>query len=125
MDGSAFSTCVHCVLGLVLLLAPWPTGNSIIWLPLLMVTIASWAKSQKNINKYKGVIVLTNGNKVQWKKNEWSIISPPWCTRFGILLTLSALQGKPRKIKLWVAADAISEDDWRDLNQLLLQYPDI
>lgn len=48
MDGSAFSTCVHCVLGLVLLLAPWPTGNSIIWLPLLMVTIASWAKSQKH-----------------------------------------------------------------------------
>ncbi len=96
-----------------------------VWLPLLVIVIASWAKSQKNISKIKGVAVLVNGNKVQWKKNEWSIVKQPWCTRVGTLLTLSALQGKPQKIHLWVARDSLSEENWRNLNQLLLQYPDI
>ena len=112
-------------MGLVLLLAPWERENSFTWLPLLMLVVASWAKSQKSINKCKGTIVLVNGNKLQWKKNEWDIIKAPWRSRFGILLSIRALQGKPRKMKLWIAADAISEEEWRNLNQLLLQYPDI
>ncbi|HBO21585.1 MAG TPA: hypothetical protein DD649_01665 [Providencia sp.] len=120
-----FSTCVHGAVGAFLLIAPWAPENSMIWLPLLVVVVASWAKSQKNISKTKGVAVLVNGNKVQWKKNEWSIDKTPWRSRFGILLTMSALQGKPRKIHLWVARDAVSDENWRNLNQLLLQYPDI
>lgn len=95
------------------------------WLPLLIIVMVSWAESQKRISKTKGILVLVNGNKVQWKKNEWSIIKQPWCTKAGMLLTLSALQGKPQKIRLWVAKDALSEENWRNLNQLLLQYPDI
>lgn len=39
-----------------------------VWLPLLVIVIASWAKSQKSISKIKGTAVLVNGNKVQWKK---------------------------------------------------------
>ncbi|EFB71613.1 Protein of uncharacterised function (DUF1434) [Providencia rustigianii] len=120
-----FSTCFHGVTGILLLVAPWQPGNSMIWLPLLVVLVASWAKSQKNISKVKGVAVLVNGNKFQWKKNEWEIVKTPWCSRFGILLTLNALQGKPRKLRLWIAKDALSEENWRNLNQLLLQYPDI
>lgn len=120
-----FSTCVHGVIGMFLLLTPWSPGNSMIWLPLLVVVVASWAKSQKNISKIKRVAVLVNGNKLQWKKNEWRILKAPWLTRYGILLTLEALQGKPQKIHLWVAKDALSEENWRNLNQLLLQYPDI
>ncbi len=112
-------------MGLVLLLAPWERENSFTWLPLLMLVVASWAKSQKGINKCKGTIVLVNGNKLQWKKNEWDIIKAPWRSRFGILLSIRALQGKPRKMKIWIAADALSEEEWRNLNQLLLQYPDI
>ncbi|EKT64820.1 protein YgfX [Providencia burhodogranariea] len=120
-----FSTCAHGAIGFALLAAPWAQDNLVIWLPLLVVVIASWAKSQKNISKIKGVLVLLNGNKVQWKKNEWSIIKQPWCSQVGILLTLSALQGKSQEIRLWVAKDALSEESWRNLNQLLLQYPDI
>ncbi|HIE0516580.1 TPA: protein YgfX [Providencia stuartii] len=120
-----FSTCAHGVVGFILLVAPWAPGNSMVWLPLLVIVIASWAKSQKSISKIKGTAVLVNGNKVQWKKNEWSIVKQPWCSRVGGLLTLSALQGKPQKIRLWVAKDALSEESWRNLNQLLLQYPDI
>lgn len=110
---------------MLLLLAPWSQGNSVFWLPLLVVVVASWAKSQKNISKIKGVAVLVNGNKVQWKKNEWNIVKAPWLSRYGILLTLEALQGKAQKIHLWVARDSVSEENWRNLNQLLLQYPDI
>ncbi|HEM6904843.1 TPA: hypothetical protein U2I37_000470 [Providencia stuartii] len=120
-----FSTCAHGVVGFILLVAPWAPGNSMVWLPLLVIVIASWAKSQKSISKIKGTAVLVNGNKVQWKKNEWSIVKQPWCSRVGVLLTLSALQDKPQKIRLWVAKDALSEESWRNLNQLLLQYPDI
>ncbi|HHR5880383.1 protein YgfX [Providencia alcalifaciens] len=120
-----FSTCLHGVTGIILLVAPWAPGNSMIWLPLLVVLVASWAKSQKNISKVKGVAVLVNGNKLQWKKNEWEIIKAPWCSRFGILLTLNALQGKPQKLRLWIAKDSVCEENWRNLNQLLLQYPDI
>nr|WP_285316766.1 protein YgfX [Providencia rettgeri] len=120
-----FSTCVHGVVGMILLLTPWSPENSMIWLPLLVVVVASWAKSQKTISKIKGVAVLVNGNKVQWKKNEWRILKAPWLSRYGTLLTLEALQGKPQKVYLWVAKDALSEDNWRNLNQLLLQYPDI
>ncbi|GAB1438219.1 protein YgfX [Providencia sp.] len=108
-----------------MLIAPWGPNNSMIWLPLLVVVVASWAKSQKNISKIKGVAVLVNGNKIQWKKKEWSIVRTPWLSRYGILLTLEALQGKPQKSHLWVAKDALSEENWRNLNQLLLQYPDI
>ncbi|MEX6314617.1 protein YgfX [Providencia manganoxydans] len=125
MENSIFSTCIHGIVGFILLVAPWAPGNSMVWLPLLVIVIASWAKSQKNISKIKGVAVLVNGNKVQWKKNEWSIVKQPWCTRVGTLLTLSALQGKPQTIHLWVARDSLSEENWRNLNQLLLQYPDI
>ncbi len=120
-----FSTCIHGVIGAFVLIAPWVSETSMIWLPLLVVIVASWAKSQKNISKIKGIVVLVNGNKVQWKKNEWYIDKAPWRSRFGILLTLSALQGKPKKIHLWIAKDALSEENWRNLNQLLLQYPDI
>jgi len=120
-----FSTCAHGLVGFILLVAPWAPGNSMVWLPLLAIVIASWAKSQKSISKIKGTAVLVNGNKVQWKKNEWNIIKQPWCSRVGILLTLSALQGKQQKIRLWIAKDALSEESWRNLNQLLLQYPDI
>lgn len=108
-----------------LLVAPWARAHSMIWLPLLAVVVASWVKSQKNISKIKGVAVLVNGNKVQWKKNEWNIVKAPWLSRYGILLSLEALQGKQQKIHLWVAKDSVSEESWRNLNQLLLQYPDI
>ncbi|EKT55883.1 protein YgfX [Providencia sneebia] len=122
-----FSTCAHGLVGFILLATPWASNNTIpmMWLPLLIIVMVSWAESQKRISKTKGILVLVNGNKVQWKKNEWSIIKQPWCTKAGMLLTLSALQGKPQKIRLWVAKDALSEENWRNLNQLLLQYPDI
>ena len=120
-----FSTCVHGAVGMFLLVAPWAPAHSMIWLPLLAVVVAIWAKSQKNISKIKGVAVLVNGNKGQWKKNEWNIVKAPWLSRYGILLSLEALQGKQQKIHLWVAKDSVSEESWRNLNQLLLQYPDI
>ncbi len=46
-----------------------------VWLPLLAIVIASWAKSQKSISKIKGTAVLVNGNKVQWKKTSGILLS--------------------------------------------------
>ncbi|CAQ83301.1 MULTISPECIES: protein YgfX [Photorhabdus] len=121
------STCAHGVIALIVLLAPWPADDAIFcifWLPLVLLIIASWGRSQKNIRKSQGILVLLNDNKLQWKKHEWQIIRQPWLCRYGLLITAQSFYNQ-KKIRLWIASDSMSQDEWRNINQLLLQYPDI
>ncbi|RAX01461.1 MULTISPECIES: protein YgfX [unclassified Photorhabdus] len=121
------STCVHGAIALIVLLAPWPADDAIFWifwLPLVLLIIASWGRSQKNIRKSQGLLVLLSDNKLQWKKHEWLIIRRPWLCRYGVLITAQSFYNQ-KKIRLWVASDGMSQDEWRHINQLLLQYPDI
>ncbi|WP_445497048.1 protein YgfX [Photorhabdus sp. SF281] len=118
------STCVHGVIALIVLLAPWQADDSIFWLPLVLLIIASWGRSQKNIRKLQGSLVLFNNNKLQWKKHEWQIIRQPWVCRYGVLITAQSFYNR-KKIRLWIASDGMPQDEWRNINQLLLQYPDI
>ncbi|AKH64298.1 MULTISPECIES: protein YgfX [Photorhabdus] len=117
------STCVHGAIAFIVLLAPWPADDSIFWLPLVLLVIASWGRSQKNIRKLQGPLVLLNNNKLQWKKHEWQIIRQPWMCRYGVLITAQSFYNR-KKIRLWIASDSMPQDEWRNINQLLLQYPD-
>ena len=119
-----FSTGIYVAFEIALLLYPWPTDFIYIWVPLLLLLIASWYFTQKNISKIKGDLVLLNGNRIQWKLHEWQLTKQPWISRFGTRITLTSILNK-KQITLWVAFDSMTESEWRNFSQLLMQYPDI
>lgn len=119
-----FSTGAYVAFEIVLLLYPWPVDFIYIWVPLLLLLIASWYFTQKNISKIKGDLVLLNGNRIQWKLHEWQLTKRPWISRFGARITLVSILNK-KQITLWVAFDSMAENEWRNFSQLLMQYPDI
>nr|WP_232370296.1 protein YgfX [Xenorhabdus lircayensis] len=126
-----FSTSVHGGVAVAALLAPWSVNGVSFWLPLLAIIMISWAWSRKNIRQCQGRLVLFRGNKVHWQKAAWSIAQPPWFNRYGMVVILHAFgraeenSYHPTPIRLWLAADSVSPEAWRHLNQLMRQYPDI
>ncbi|MEQ5093405.1 protein YgfX [Proteus terrae] len=119
-----FSTVTYVAFVIGLLLYPWPPDFIYVWVPLLLFLIGSWYFTQKNISRIKGDFVLLNGNRIQWKQHEWQITKHPWISRFGTRITLTSILNK-KQITLWVAFDSMTENEWRNFSQLLMQYPDI
>lgn len=119
-----FSTVTYVAFEIGLLLYPWPPDFIYVWVPLLLLLIGSWYFTQKNISRIKGDFVLLNGNRIQWKLHEWQITKRPWISRFGTRITLTSILNK-KQITLWVAFDSMTENEWRNFSQLLMQYPDI
>lgn len=119
-----FSTVAYVAFEIGLLLYPWPPDFIYIWVPLLLFLIGGWYFTQKNISRIKGDFALLNGNRVQWKLHEWQITKRPWISRFGTRITLTSILNK-KQITLWVAFDSMTENEWRNFSQLLMQYPDI
>lgn len=119
-----FSTAIYVAIEIALLLYPWPPDFIYVWVPLFFLLIGGWYFTQKNISKIKGDFVLLNGNRVQWKLHEWQITKQPWISRFGTRITLTSILNK-KQITLWVAFDSMTENEWRNFSQLLMQYPDI
>ncbi|WP_100159080.1 protein YgfX [Proteus columbae] len=119
-----FSTVVYVAFVIGLLLYPWPPDFIYVWVPLLLFLIGSWYFTQKNISRIKGDFILLNGNRIQWKLHEWQITKRPWISRFGTRITLTSVLNK-KQITLWVAFDSMTENEWRNFSQLLMQYPDI
>ncbi len=119
-----FSTVTYVAFVIGLLLYPWPPDFIYVWVPLLLFLIGSWYFTQKNISRIKGDFVLLNGNRIQWKQHEWQITKHPWISRFGTRITLTSILNK-KQITLWVAFDSMTENEWRNFSQLLIQYPDI
>ncbi|GAA0338318.1 protein YgfX [Morganella psychrotolerans] len=119
-----YSTLIYGALAMGLLFAPWPAETSFIWLPVILLIIAGWGRTQHKISKRTGSVSLYNQNRILWRKNEWEIIKPPYITRFGIRLLLRSLASKRQK-HLWIASDSLPKEAWHSLNQLLPQYPDI
>ncbi|WP_193014732.1 protein YgfX [Proteus sp. FME41] len=119
-----FSTAAYVAVEIGLLLYPWPPDFIYIWVPLLLLLIGGWYFTQKNISRIKGDLVLLNGNRIQWKLHEWQITKHPWISRFGTRITLTSILNK-KQITLWVAFDSMTENEWRNFSQLLMQYPDI
>ncbi|WP_245758980.1 protein YgfX [Xenorhabdus koppenhoeferi] len=121
-----FSSGVHGVIALAALLTPWFANSFYVWLlPLIIIsTVASWIRSQRNIMQCQGKLILFRGNKVHWQKERWKIIQPPWLSRYGIMLTLRPFKQAesfflPPDIRLWVASDSMSVEDWRSFSQIM------
>ena len=114
-----FSLLVHGVLVTLTLIAPWPQGYIALWLVLLTLVVFECIRSQKNITSCQGEIRLKPDNIVLWKRHEWVIIKQPWITRYGVLLNIQQTSSRPTRKRLWLAADSMSEEEWRQLCLLL------
>lgn len=101
------------------LVAPWPQGYTALWLVLLTLVVFECIRSQKNITSCQGEIRLKPGNIVLWKRHEWVVIKQPWITRYGVLLSLQQTSSRSTRKRLWLAADSMSEEEWRQLCLLL------
>ncbi|MCB5310126.1 MULTISPECIES: protein YgfX [Yersinia] len=114
-----FSLLTHGVLVILTLVAPWPQGYTALWLVLLTLVVFECIRSQKNITSCQGEIRLKPGNVVLWKRLEWIVAKQPWMTRYGVLLRLRQANSRSTCKRLWLAADSMSEDEWRQLCLLL------
>lgn len=114
-----FSLLAHGVLVILTLVAPWPQGYTALWLVLLTLVVFECIRSQKNIRSCQGEIRLKPGNVVLWKRHEWIIIKQPWITRYGVLLSLQQTGSRSARNRLWLAADSMLEEEWRQLCVLL------
>nr|WP_275051518.1 protein YgfX [Brenneria goodwinii] len=116
-----FSLVVHGLLVLLILLAPWPDSYTVLWLGLVTLVVFGFIRSQRNIKSRQGEILLHNATQLRWQKQEWLIAKRPWMLKNGVLLSLTAMDGKGRQ-RLWLASDSMGDDEWRHLRQLLLQH---
>jgi toxin CptA len=114
-----FSLLAHGVLVILTLIAPWPQGYTALWLVLLTLVVFECIRSQKNITSCQGDIRLKPGNIVLWKRHEWTVAKQPWITRYGVLFNLKQVSRRSVRSRLWLAADSMSEDEWRQLCVLL------
>ncbi len=112
------SLLLHGVVILALLLAPWPASYTVVWMLLLTLAVFECVRSQRRIRSRQGDIALLEGRQMQWRQQQWLIHGRPWIIRRGILLTLRSAKGSQEK--LWLLSDSMSEDEWRQLRQLLL-----
>ena len=123
-----FSLAVHAALILLILLTPWPPGYWMVWLILMVLMVFLAIRSQRRISARHGEISLLAQDKLLWRGQEWVIRQPAWMIDSGILLSLR--REKPRegwrrafrsrKQKLWLASDSMSQEEWRNLRQVLL-----
>ena len=114
------SLLVHGLLALLVLLMPWPINYTLIWMLLLLIVVFGCVRSQRRIHACQGTFKLLEDSRVCWKGYEWQMARKPWIIDSGIMLKLRR-QGKRGSLHLWIAADSIDNEEWRDLRRLLLQ----
>lgn len=112
------SLLLHGVAILALLLAPWPASYTVVWMLLVTLAVFECVRSQRRIRSREGDIALLEGRQIQWRQQQWQIHRRPWMTRQAILLTLRSAKGVQEK--LWLLSDSMSEEEWRQLRQQLL-----
>ncbi len=112
------SLLLHGVVILALLLAPWPASYTVVWMLLVTLAVFECVRSQRRIRSREGDIALLEGRQMQWRRQQWQIHGRPWITRQAMLLTLRSAKGAQEK--LWLLNDSMSEDEWRQLRQQLL-----
>lgn len=114
------SLLVHGLLALLVLLMPWPINYTLVWMLLLLIVVFSCVRSQRRIHARQGTFKLLESSRVYWKGHEWQITRKPWIIDSGIMLRL-ARSGQRGSLHLWLAADSVDSEEWRDLRRLLLQ----
>nr|WP_233149068.1 protein YgfX [Shimwellia pseudoproteus] len=112
------SLLLHGVVAAVVLLLPWPLNYLPVWLLLLSLVVLDCVRSQRRINARHGVIKLLENQRVRWQERDWQIQGKPWVIRSGILLRLRDV-ATARRHYLWIAADSLDQEEWRELRQVL------
>jgi len=102
------------------LLMPWPINYTLVWMLLLSIVVFNSVRSQRRIHSCRGQCKLLDDYTVSWHGHEWSMAGKPWIIDSGIMLKLKR-PGKRRSLHLWLAADSMDGEEWRDLRRLLLQ----
>ena len=117
------SLLLHGLVAAAILLLPWPLSYMPVWLLLLSLVVFDCVRSQRRINACQGEVKLTADYRLRWQGVEWEIGDSPWMLNSGMMLRLRDEQ-TARRQHLWLAADSMTEGEWRDLRRLLLQRPD-
>lgn len=115
------SLLLHGLVAAAILFLPWPLSYMPVWLLLLSLVVFDCVRSQRRIHACQGEIKLTADYRLRWQGVEWVITGTPWMLSSGMMLRLRDEQTSRRQ-HLWLAADSMTEGEWRDLRRLLLQH---
>ncbi|MFC3191616.1 protein YgfX [Pseudocitrobacter faecalis] len=116
------SLLLHGLVAAFILLMPWPLSYTPLWLLLLSLVVFDCVRSQRRINSHQGEIKLLMDSRLRWRDQEWEILGQPWVLNSGMMLRLRRLASRRRK-HLWIAADSMDAEEWRDLRRIMMQQP--
>jgi toxin CptA len=102
------------------LLVPWPLSYTPLWLLLLSLVVFDSVRSQRRINACQGEIKLLMDSRLRWQGVEWEIVGTPWMLSIGMMLRLRRSE-EGRRQHLWLAADSMDAQEWRDLRRMISQ----
>ena len=114
------SLLLHGLMAAFVLLLPWPLSYTPLWLLLLSLVVFDSVRSQRRINACQGEIKLLMDARLRWQGVEWEIVGTPWMLNIGMILRLRR-EKDGRRQHLWLAADSIDAQEWRDLRRLISQ----
>lgn len=109
----------HGALILLILLLPWPESYGIYWLIPLVLLVFECIRCQKLIARNHGELTLSPEGEVSWQGKTWTLGHRFRMSDFGVLLSLRP-QKAGRNRRLWLAADSMPPEQWRQLRRLLL-----
>ncbi|MGX9743369.1 protein YgfX [Pseudocitrobacter corydidari] len=116
------SLLLHGMVAAFILLMPWPLSYTPLWLLLLSLVVFDCVRSQRRINSHQGEIKLLMDSRLRWRDQEWEILGHPWVLNSGVMLRLRRLASRRRQ-HLWIAADSMDAEEWRDLRRIMMQQP--
>lgn len=116
------SLLLHGLVAAFVLLMPWPLSYTPLWLLLLSLVVFDCVRSQRRIHSHQGEIKLLMDSRLRWHDQEWDILGAPWMLSSGMMLRIRCCDGG-RRHHLWLAADSMNAEEWRDLRRILLQQP--
>ena len=114
------SLLLHGLMAAFVLLLPWPLSYTPLWLLLLSLVVFDSVRSQRRINACQGEIKLLMDARLRWQGVEWEIVGTPWMLNIGMILRLRR-EKAGRRQHLWLAADSMDAQEWRDLRRLISQ----
>ncbi|MCL5499778.1 toxin CptA [Phytobacter palmae] len=114
------SLLLHGLMAAFVLLLPWPLSYTPLWLMLLSLVVFDSVRSQRRINACQGEIKLLMDARLRWQGVEWEIVGTPWMLNIGMVLRLRR-EKDGRRQHLWLAADSMDAQEWRDLRRLISQ----
>ncbi len=112
------SLLLHGIAAAIILLAPWPPDMMAVWLILLSLVVFDCVRSQRRINSRQGEICLLQDGGLKWQGQTWQLIGKPLVLSYGVLLRA---KGDSHREMIWLAADSMDKNAWRDLRRVLKQ----